>query len=92
MVGAGPGRTVTVTNPDQTQTANVDFTNVNRVTRTVDQTAANPTITTTVTVTAGTKTVYQKRDAAPTHEKRAAIPSLLGSWFAPFPRKFATDK
>ncbi|KAF1848351.1 uncharacterized protein K460DRAFT_414920 [Cucurbitaria berberidis CBS 394.84] len=62
----GAGRTVTITNPDQTQTANIDVTNVNRVTSTIDQTAANPTTTTTVTVTAGTRTIYQKRGVVPT--------------------------
>ncbi|CAO2652739.1 Nn.00g021500.m01.CDS01 [Neocucurbitaria sp. VM-36] len=81
----GQARTVTVTQPDQTVTATNDVTNVIRVTRIEEVTQPNPTSTQTVTVTAGTRTVYQKRgEAEPTAniEARAGIPPALASFAA----------
>ena len=77
----GLGKTITVIQPDQIQTANVEITSANQVVRTAMVYEPNPTQTQYVTVTAATRTVHQKRDteaeAAPDLGVRAVIPSQL---------------
>ena len=74
----GPGNTVTVTLPDQTQQATVQTTNVNQVTITSQVQQPDPTVTTRATVTAGTRTIYQRREADPAIRVYAppALPAL----------------
>ncbi|KAL6703257.1 hypothetical protein ACN47E_010045 [Coniothyrium glycines] len=58
---SGPARTIVVTEPDQTQQATVDVTNVQSVVVTSIVQQPDPTVTRVVTVVAGTRTVYQRR-------------------------------
>lgn len=60
-----PGSTVVTTLPDQTSRQTTKVTTTNIVTSTEEVQQDDPTVTSTNTVTAGTRTVYQKR-AAPT--------------------------
>ncbi|KAJ4993201.1 hypothetical protein SVAN01_01176 [Stagonosporopsis vannaccii] len=75
----GPTQTVTVTQADQTTTETSSTTNVNLITTTTDQPLPNPTTTTTVIVTAGTSTIYQKREA---HITARNLPPELAAFAA----------
>ncbi|EAT80192.1 hypothetical protein HBI56_056520 [Parastagonospora nodorum] len=70
----GPARIATITAPDETQTIDVEVTNVNQVYSTETVYLPPPTTTQTVTVVGPTQTIYQKRG------NHVALPPKLASF------------
>ena len=80
VTGAGNVVTTTLADETVTRTTDVTLTDTNTQVDTVRQ--DNPTETITQTVTAGTRTIYQKRDATTLERRAISIPAALKTFAA----------
>lgn len=78
----GPGNVVTTTLPDQTVTTTTVTTTTDTDNEVQTVTLPNPTVTTTQTLTAGTRTIYQRKRAATARRAVSPVPSQLRAFAA----------